>query len=62
MPTELEDVNELNKLQIPLAEVRMFVVDLMRDGHTEYPLGDFLLDLRAIYRAKQHDDSLLKPT
>jgi hypothetical protein len=55
---EYEDIRDLNQLKIPLAEVRMFIVDLMREGLTEYPLGDFMYQLRTIYRekvAEQHE-------
>lgn len=55
MPSENDDIRDLNQLQIPLAELRMYIVDLMKEGRTEYPLGDLLYDIRGIYRAKQYD-------
>lgn len=53
---------DLNKLQIPLAEVRMWIVEQMRAGKTEYPLGDFLLELHRIYREKEDDLQSLENT
>jgi hypothetical protein len=50
MTDQPNDKTQLNAIEIPLAEVRKFIVDLMRDGRTTYPLGDFLVELRAIYR------------
>ena len=41
---------ELNDIEIPLADIRVLVVQLMKDGNSEIPLGDFLLMLRDIYR------------
>jgi hypothetical protein len=43
-----KSVVELNKLIIPLAELRMQIVELMKDGFNEAPLGDFLLMIRHI--------------
>lgn len=46
------DLAELNKLKLPLADVRMVVVELMKDGFTEVPLGSFLLMLNSIVRGE----------
>jgi len=55
------EYSDLNTIQIPLADVRMFIVDLMRDGHTTYPLGDFLQELHIIYHDKHDDEQSLVP-
>lgn len=34
--------SELNSLKIPLAELRAQIVELMKDGFEEIPLGDLL--------------------
>lgn len=37
-----QDYQDLNKVKIPLAELRVQIVELMKDGFTEIPLADLL--------------------
>jgi hypothetical protein len=48
MPKEVEEGMVLNTYKIPLAELRMIIVDYMKDGFTEIPMGDLLAVLRSI--------------
>jgi hypothetical protein len=46
--------SDLNQIIVPLQELRMLIVDLMKDGIYEAPLGDFLLMLKEVtYRADE---------
>lgn len=49
--------SDLNKIKLPLAELRQQIVELMREGKTEVPLGDYLYMLRLIYRENREDNS-----
>lgn len=40
----------LNKLNVPLADVRMHIVELMKDGIKEMPLGDFIVMVQEVIR------------
>lgn len=42
------DLVELNKRKVPLADLRMLIVELMKDGIKEAPLGDLLLMIRSL--------------
>jgi hypothetical protein len=48
---------DLNTLKIPLAELRVLVVQLMKDGIQEVPLGDFLLMLKPLAKKGGDADS-----
>jgi hypothetical protein len=50
---------DLNKIRIPLAELRMQIVEMMRQGETSVALGDYLHMLHAIYRKKQAENQEL---
>lgn len=47
--------NDLNDLTIPLAELRMLIVDLIKNGIYEAPLGDFLLLLKPLVKHTEKD-------
>jgi hypothetical protein len=42
---------DLNTLQVPLADLRARIVELMKEGYKEVPLGDFLLIMQSTMRA-----------
>lgn len=48
----MDSYEDLDKIKLPLAEVRKLVVDLMREGEKEVSLRDFLYMLREIYRTQ----------
>lgn len=41
--------SELNSLKIPLADLRSQIVELMKNGVTEIPLGDLLWLIKRTY-------------
>jgi len=41
--------DDLNKIEIPLAELRQQIIELMREGKVTIPLGDYLTLLHVIY-------------
>lgn len=47
---------DLNKIKIPLPELRQQIVDMMRQGETEVSLGDYLHMLHALYRKRKEVD------
>jgi hypothetical protein len=53
----MEPDDDLNKIKLPLAELRLQIVAMMREGETEVSLGDYLHMLQAIYRKKKEDES-----
>jgi hypothetical protein len=47
----MDDPKEnLNKLMVPLPDVRMHLVALMKDGVTDMPLGDFIVMIQQIIK------------
>lgn len=47
-----EDIKELNKLNVPLPDLRSLIIALMKEGNTTYPLGDLLYMVRDLIREK----------
>lgn len=47
--TATPDKNDLNHIEIPLADLRQQIIELMREGKTHIPLGDYLTLLHIIY-------------
>jgi len=45
-----ESTKELNKLKVPLADLRAAIVQLMKEGYTEAPLGDFLVIIKSVIK------------
>jgi hypothetical protein len=45
--------NDLNKLLIPLPELRALCVALMKEGATTIPLGDLLLMIQDLIRKEK---------
>ena len=48
MPTDIplrdvwDEYAELNKIKVPLADLRIQIIELMKQGHKEIPLADLL--------------------
>ncbi len=49
MSKNSETVKELNKIKISLPVLRMTIVELMKEGYTEIPLGDLLVMIHYLY-------------
>lgn len=49
------NLEELNKLTVLLPELRMILVELMKEGISEYPLGDLLLMMRQTLKGQLDD-------
>jgi len=52
MSTSTEDYTELNKLSVPLPDLRALIVVLMKEGQTEMPLGELLIMIRGLLKEK----------
>jgi hypothetical protein len=46
----------LNEIRIPLAELRMQIVEMMRQGLTEVSLEDYLHMLHSLYHSTKEKD------
>lgn len=47
METETtNDYRELNKIKVPLADLRIQIIELMKQGFTEIPLADLLFIIK----------------
>jgi hypothetical protein len=51
MAPELSDYAELNKIKVPLADLRIQLVELMKQGFTEIPLADLLFIIKEISKS-----------
>lgn len=40
------DYKELNKIKVPLADLRVQIIELMKQGFTEIPLADLLFIIK----------------
>ena len=49
------DLEDLDKLQVPLPDLRVLVVTLLKDGISEVPLGQFLLMVKNLIRNDAED-------
>lgn len=47
-----EEYEELNKIKVNLADLRIQIVQLMKDGFTEIPLADLLFIIKEIRKEK----------
>ena len=54
--SETDGIKELNKLYVPLAELRMRIATLQGMGITKIPMGALLIEIRKIYRASIASD------
>lgn len=52
-PLRDDNVDDLNRLWIPLAPLRMEIAKLVKEGNAEYPLGELLLIMRKILRKEE---------
>lgn len=49
--TETE-YRELNKIKVPLADLRIQIIELMKQGFTEIPLADLLFIIKEMVKNK----------
>lgn len=49
----LRQSGELNAYSLNLADLRLFIVDCIKEGYTEIPLGDFLFACRTYSEKKE---------
>lgn len=48
----MNDYSDLNKIKVPLADLRVQLVELMKQGFTEIPLADLLFIIKQITNDK----------
>jgi hypothetical protein len=49
----LRPAGELNVYTLNLADLRLFIVDCIKEGKTEIPLGDFIFACRSFATKKE---------
>jgi hypothetical protein len=47
---DTNDYAKLNRIMVPLADLRVQIIELMKQGYTEIPLADLLFMIRQIVR------------
>ena len=52
----LRHAGELNHLSLNLRELRLFIVDCLKEGKTEIPLGDFIYACRVFAKEKENEE------
>lgn len=52
--------DDLNQIKLPLAVLRMQIVEMMRAGETEVSLGDYLHMLHSIYAKEKKGEQELE--
>jgi hypothetical protein len=55
----LRHAGELNHLSLNLRELRLFIVDCLKEGKTEIPLGDFIYACRVFAHEKGEESESL---
>lgn len=50
MTDDTNDYAKLNSVLVPLADLRVQIIELMKQGYTEIPLADLLFIIRQIVR------------
>lgn len=55
-PKKEEEYPALNSLKVPINDLRWVLADLMKEGHTQYPLGDLLFLIRDLIRKKKDEE------
>lgn len=54
--TELQNYDELNKINVPLTALRFELAEWNKQSLDVYPLGDLILIIQMVIRKKERDE------